>query len=131
MKQPKDRNNSKREEPFFHFLLQIVRRGADDLIHIVIAVQAQVSAEDHISPGNRQFLIFGVKSAVFCTLYRVAGFQTGMPFCGVFPAYEGGLLYSKLEIPVLNDPGTGNLPGDVVDGSVAPVKVVDKALTIR
>ena len=45
-------------------MLQIIQRGADDLVHVVVTVLAQAAAEDDVALRVGQLLVFRIQRAV-------------------------------------------------------------------
>ena len=92
----------------------VIQGGADDLVHIVIAVAAQPAAKAHLRPGLGQLLVPGQQRLVFPVVDRVVGLLPGLPGGGVLPGDDGLLLLAKGEVLVLDNAGIGHLPGGVV-----------------
>ena len=59
-----------------------VQHGGDNLIHVVILVLTQASAEDDLRLGVGQFLVLGIQCAVFSIVDGVIRLVTGLPLGG-------------------------------------------------
>ena len=103
----------------FVYLFQIIQRCPDNLIHIIIPVLAQSSAEDHVALLFGKRLIAGIQRSVFGVVHRIVGLHARLPFGGIFPADDGSGLCAEFKMLVLNNPGIRLLPGGIVYNGVA------------
>lgn len=95
-------------------MFQIIQRGPDDLIHIVVPVVTQSAAEVYVGFGFSQIFVPGVKCAVFGVIDRIVRLHAWLPFGGILPADHSRGLGAKLKVLVLNNPGVGNFKTSVV-----------------
>ena len=86
-----------------------VERRIDGLVHVVVLVLAQTSAEDDPRLGVGQLLVLGVERAVLLVVHRVVGFIAGLPLGAVLAADDGLGLGAELKVLVLDDAGVGRL----------------------
>mgnify|MGYP000164041195 CR=1 FL=1 len=107
------------------FAFAAVQHGGDNLIHVVILVLTQASAEDDLRLGVGQLLVLGIQCAVFSIVDGVIRLVTGLPLGGILAADDrfgqvvSVLVLAELEPFVLDDAGPRRLAVRVVDGGVA------------
>ena len=63
-----------------------VQHGGDNLIHVVILILTQASAEDDLRLGVGQLLVLGIQCAVFSIVDGVIRLVTGLPLGGILTA---------------------------------------------
>ena len=63
-----------------------VQHGGDNLIHVVILILTQASAEDDLRLGVGQLLVLGIQCAVFGIVDGVIRLVTGLPLGGILTA---------------------------------------------
>ena len=108
-----------------------VQHGGDNLIHVVILILTQASAEDDLRLGVGQLLVLGVERAVLLVVHRVVGFIAGLPLGAVLAADDGLGLGAELKVLVLDDAGVGRLGVGVVDDGVALIVVGVQRLGLK
>ena len=107
------------------FTFAAIQHGGDDLIHVVILVLTQASAEDDLRLGIGQLLVLGIQRAVFSIVDGVIRLVTGLPLGGILAADDrfgqvvAVLVLAELEPFVLDDAGPRRLAVRIVDGGVA------------
>ena len=88
-----------------------VQHGGNNLIHVVILVLTQTSAEDDLRLGVGQLLVLGIQCAVFSIVDGVVRFIAGLPLRGILAADDrlgqvvAVLVLAELEPFMLNDAG--------------------------
>src|SRR5699024_9872273 len=100
--------------PAQHTAAQRQRRG-DDLVHVVIAVFAQPSAEEDVRLARGLLLIPGEQFVVLCVVDGIVRLVAGLPCRRVLPGDDRLFLARGREELVLDDAGEGRLPVGVVD----------------
>lgn len=94
-----------------------VQHGGDNLIHVVILILTQASAEDDLRLGIGQLLVLGIPCAVFSIVDGVIRLVTGLPLGGILAADDrfgqvvAVLVLAELEPFVLDDAGPRRLAG--------------------
>ena len=102
-----------------------VQHGGDNLIHVVILILTQASAEDDLRLGLGQLFVLGIQCAVFSIVDGVIRFVTGLPLRGILAADDrfgqvvAVLVLAELEPFVLDDAGPRRLAVGVVDCGIA------------
>ena len=97
----------------------------NNLIHIVVFIFTQASAEDDLQLGVGQLLVLGIQCAVFGVVDGVIRLVTGLPLGGILTADDcfgqvvAVLVLAELEPFVLDDTGPRRLAVRIVDGGVA------------
>jgi len=103
-----------------------IEDALDDVVHVVVFVFAEATAEDDILLFFAKCLILREESLIFGIIDGVIGLHAWLPFGGIFAGDDGlGLVVDGLaevfEVLVLDDAGVGSVGVGVVHYGVALV----------
>ena len=111
--------------------LKLFKSCCDYLIHVIVLVSAESSAEDHVLLFLSKLPVLCEKSVILLVIHRIVRLHAYTPLRGVFPGNHGLLLCAELKVLVLDHTCVRDFPVRIVYNRIALVVLAVQNLCLK